>query len=68
MQKPDPLVVDLNTRMFANGIKPGKACERAGVNASTWSRWAAGGAVHLATFRKIEAAVDGMISDAAIAS
>lgn len=63
MTKPDPLVVDLNTKMFANRIRPGDACKKAvpPIAPSTWSRWASGGAPDIATLRRLEAVVDEMI-------
>lgn len=60
-KKPDPIIVPLQSRMFAAGLRTKDVCERAAVNPSTWSRWAAGGVPDLATLRKIEAAVEAMI-------
>jgi hypothetical protein len=65
MKKPDPLVVALNSKMFEHGISISDACIRAApaVNRSTWSRWAAGGAPDIPTFRRLEAAVDELIAE-----
>lgn len=63
MQKPHQMVVDLNTLMFANRIRPGDACRRARVNASTWSRWAAGGTPDVLTHDRLKLAVEEMIAE-----
>lgn len=63
MSKPHPLVVPLATHMFANGIKVQDACARAGVNPTTWSRWAKGAVPSLTSLAKLHMAIDEIVAE-----
>lgn len=68
-KKPDPAIIPLATRMFAEGIRVNEACKRAEppISPSTWSRWVAGGVPDLATLRRLEATVEEMVAEEAAA-
>lgn len=63
-QKPDPIIIPLQSRMFAEGIGVTELCKAAKVSPSTWSRWARGGVPDLAVLRRLEGALDEMIEAA----
>lgn len=62
-KKPDPAIVPLQSAMFAAGLPIGAVCKRAGVNPTTWSRWASGGIPDTAKLRAIAAAIEEMASE-----
>jgi|GEM_PF-6768702 len=61
-RKPDPIIVPLQSRAFAEGVRIKEMCERADVHPTTWSRWAAGGTPDLTALRRMEAALDAIIA------
>lgn len=61
-KKPDPAIIPVQSKMFANGIRVGDACKLAGINPATWSRWAAGGVPDLAKLRDLERTVDEIVT------
>jgi hypothetical protein len=65
---PHELVVALQSRMFANRIKPVQVCRRANVAPSTWTRWSEGGTPNLDTLAKMDAALDALIAEASSAA
>lgn len=67
-KKPDPAIVPVQSKMFAEGIPISEACEKAGVHPGTWSRWAAGGVPDLQKLRAIEAAVAEIVESEAPAA
>ncbi len=62
-KKPDPAIIPLAARMFAEGIRVKEVCERADVSATTWSRWASGGVPNLAVLRRLEAALEQLVAE-----
>lgn len=62
-KKPDPAIISVQSKMFANGIRISDACARASISPASWSRWAAGGTPDLTKLRSLEAAVDEMTSE-----
>lgn len=60
-KKPDPAIVPIQSKMFAHGISIKEACERADINPTTWSRWAAGSIPHTGKLRELDRAVDELI-------
>lgn len=62
-RKPDPAIVPLASKMFAEGLRIAEVCKRAHVSPQTWSRWAAGGVPKLDKLRDIDTAINEMIAE-----
>ena len=63
MKEIHPLVLDIQSRIFAHRLRVLSVMSRAGVDASTWWRWTQGAEPKLGTLDRVNRAIDEAIEE-----
>ncbi len=58
MNEINPLVVELQARMFAGGLRIGEVLRKAGLERTTWWRWTQGAEPKFSSVEKMKTAIE----------
>lgn len=64
MNEVAPEVIELQTLMWLNRLKPSVVMRRARLSPSTWTRWASGAQPNVKNVRAVRAAIEAKIAEA----